>query len=238
MHKTILRWLTLLMILAALTSATTWGVSLMRQPQHQEAKQKASGTKSKTLRETAAERDVETDASERHSLAEFKGDLSALAKGAHAIVIGRITGESASFTGDNFIDTYFTVEVRRVLKETDLRAAGVPLRDFMKEEEIGTPPPLATPLTVVRGGGVVHVAGHRASVNIKGRDLVATGKDYVLFLQWDTNYKAFHIIGGVSGAVLVENDIVRPLASEGKIKRRYDGANLETFIEEILGSDR
>jgi len=232
MKRKILRLLTILTLLAVMLSVTALAVSLVHQQENPQAPQNPSSDRGKTLRRIAQERDVEIPDSQRESVVEHTGDLRALVKRAHAIVLGKIIAEESSFTGDDFIDTYFTIDIQRVLKDTDLGE----LRSYV--EGIAPPVQLTTPLKVVRAGGVVYVDGHRASVNIKGRDLVQTGKDYILFLEWSTAYKAFHIIGGVSGAVLVENNRVKPMTSRGELKRQYSEADLETFISDVLQSNQ
>lgn len=233
MKKKFLRSVTILTLTAMMFSVSAWTLLLARQSENHQTGQDKTGKKSKKLRDVAAEGDVEIANGEGEADMEFTGDLPALAKGANAIVIGRITGEEASFVGDNSIVTHLTVDVQRVLKETELTVLGVPMSVL---GDVGTPPPLMTPLKVVRSGGVMHVNGHRASVKIKGDDLVTTGKDYVLFLSWSRAFKSFYLIGGVSGAVLVENSRVKPMTSGGEMKRLYNNADLETFIGDVLRS--
>jgi hypothetical protein len=231
MRRNALRTFTIITLLIMTFSVTAWAV-LMLGSVRPEAKQDTSTQRLKSLRDVALERDVELNR-ERESDAEFTGDLHALVKRANAIVQGRITEAESSFTGNRHIDTYLTVDVQRVLKDRDLGE----LRTHFEKNALPMPLPLTTPLRVVRSGGVVHVNGHRASVNIKGRDLVTAGKKYIFFLEWSPAYEAYYIIGGVSGAVLVENNRVKPLTSVGEMKRRYEGANLETFISGVMSSN-
>ena len=94
--------------------------------------------------------------------------------------------------------------------------------------------PVRTPLFVYRFGGSVRLNGHVASQRLKGSELLGPGNTYVLFLQWTgSNY---HLAGGMSGAVLVDKNLVtRPLGTKESTKlQKYNGLDLETFIQDIL----
>src|SRR5947209_13191559 len=77
-----------------------------------------SAPKRKTLREVGQERDVEVSVPNLEFNVEHV-DLQSLAKNSTAIVIGQITDEKASFSeSGDFINTYYSVDVQRVLKDT------------------------------------------------------------------------------------------------------------------------
>jgi hypothetical protein len=210
-------------LLTAVFSFTAWAVSLIQQQANKPQSPKA-GARSKTLREAAQERDVElTSLSESET--EFADPVQA-ARDAHAVVLGRIVKAESVFTGSDFIDTYFTVEVQRVLQDN---TAHVPLPAGAERPAL-----LTSPLKFVRAGGAVRVNGHTATVKVKGRELLAEGKTYILLLEWSPAYQAYHLMGGISGVILVEPDLlVRPLASSEETKRKYEGTHLEAFITKL-----
>lgn len=184
----------------------------------------------KKLRERAADRDVEVPgASESHS--EFTS-LDEMAKEAGAIVYGQIIDERSFFDeaspaeyGEN-ITTEYTVQVGRVLKDLK-RAAQVAPGQL-------APAPLTTPLTLARNGGAVNVNGHRASVKVAGYEALRPGREYVFFLFWSPDYRAYILAGGPSGAVLVNEDrSLKPLAASADIRNRLRGVDLESFLEQV-----
>jgi hypothetical protein len=231
--KKILRTITILTLIAAVFSVTAWVISLVQaHPGKLQTPAASSENRKRTLREVAQERDVETTA-DPEGEAEHT-DLRALAESSRAIVLGRITKAESSFIeSGEFIVTTYTLDVRRVFKDTTSEGAWRLLPE-------GVPPaPLATPLKFVRWGGVVEVNGHRASLKMKGYELLKEGRDYIFFLNWSSFIKAYDLAGGISGVVRVEDDLrVTPLASSEKVKRKHGGADLETFINEILNEQR
>jgi hypothetical protein len=228
MRKKALRSLTILTILAVALSVTAWAMSSMRQQSRNQQPQDANGTRRKTLREVAQERDAEVIA-HPHSETEIS-DLHDLAKSSRAIVLGRITRVEPSFTpSGEFIQTFYTLDIQRVLKDTTWDGPGPLLEGWIP------PAPLTTPLRFVRDGGVVEVNGHKASWKVKGYELLKEGKDYIFFLYWSPYSKAYVLAGGISGVVQVDDNLrVTPLASAEKVKLKHGGASLETFIGDIL----
>jgi hypothetical protein len=218
MRSRVQRSLTVFTLLSLTLFSTFWfttGVYSQRgQQQAKDADNLADLLKRKTLREVALERDVEIIS--HPELAEYN-DLHSLARGADTIVVGRITHAESSFDeSDNNIDTTYSVDVQRVLKAT---------------------PPITSPLNFVGFGGVVHVNGHRASTRVKGFDLLKTGKDYILFLEWRPKRQSYILAGGMSGAFLIEDhSLIRVLASSQKsrLKHQYNDMELESFILEVL----
>lgn len=228
MRKKAFRSLTILTVLAVALSVTAWAMSSMQQQSRNQQPQNANSTRRKTLREVAQERDAEVIA-HPHSETEIS-DLHYLAKSSRAIVLGRITRVEPSFTeSGEFIRTFYTLDVQRVLKDTTWDGPWQHL-------DAGVPPaPLITPLRFVRDGGVVEVNGHKASLKVKGYELLKEGKDYIFFLHWSSFSKVYALAGGISGVVQVEDNLrVKPLASAEKVKLKHDGASLETFIGDIL----
>jgi hypothetical protein len=189
-----------------------------KQPQQQ----KQEGRK--TLRKVGEEHDVEIT-SDIESEAEYSS-MQSLVKDANAIVLGRIIETNSSFEDDDHIITTYQLEVKRVLKEIDLNVGS--------EATLYTPAPLSTPLKLVRAGGVVNVNGHRVSVKLQGHELLNEGKDYIFFLWWSPNLKAYKLAGGISGVILVENDVCKPLASKETITLKYGGMDLTAFIRDVL----
>jgi hypothetical protein len=218
MKDKILRFMTVGAALAAVASLAIWSTSVVGKQQGQ--------TKPKKLREIAAERDVEVPIPTGENDAEFT-DLESLSKVSYAIVVGRITQEQSSFDGDDYIFTAYNVDVQRVIKDahtTTSAPAGY--------EE---PPPVATPLKVVRSGGVVQYQGHRASAKLRGSELLKPNQDYVLFVYWSPAFKSYKLLGGSSGAFLIRPNLkgVRPLGfASGLLK--YEGMNLESFLQEVF----
>jgi hypothetical protein len=223
----VLRTITILTIFAVACAVTAWAVAAVGQPATRSTIQQEAKSKRKTLKELAKERDVEYT-SERESEVEF-GDPLSVARYAHAIVLGRVT-KTESYFGDtdDYIMTRYHVDVRRVLKDgsseviTQLRPGQEP------------PVPPSTSLTFVREGGVVSVNGHKAVSNVKGRELLKAGDEYVLFLEWSPDFKSYKIMGGISGAVLVDsNRLVKPLGSSEDARKKYEGHDLEEFINKL-----
>jgi len=227
MRKKLLRSLTALTLIAAAFSITALSLSLLRQQRGNPQSPDAEKSKQKTLREIANERDVELI---RHSESETEyHDLRVLAKAAEAIVIGQVIEGRTSFAGENSIVTTYQVDVKRVLKQTELNA---PLK-------LGQEPPAAllTPLKFVRSGGTVNVNGHRATVKLQGHESIKAGAEYIFFFWWSPSYKAYYLAGGISGVVAVGSDSrVKPLATNPDVKLKYDNMDLENFISEVLMS--
>lgn len=225
MKNKILRSVTLLTLTGLVLSLTAWAISSI--PQRNEQATQANGTKSKTLRDIARERDIEVDAPEGELNLEYS-DFHHLVRHAEAIVVGRITEEKSFFDGDNYIVTNYQLDVQRVLKLTRLNG---PLREGQEP-----PAPLVTPLKLARIGGVVEVNGRRASQKLKGSEPLKPGSDFLLFLWWSTNHKAYILAGGVSGAFLIDGEQhLKPLGREQGM-RKYDGSALQVAIDEILAN--
>lgn len=225
-HKT-RRALSLLTVFIALTTLSVWALAVIRQD-GQEPRQ--DGGAQKKLRDLARERDVEV-AFHTDSETEYT-DLRALAKDADAVVMGRITQAESSFEGDDFIVTRYQVEVKRVLKDV---SPGVTCAATEVGGPEAAPAPLTTPLKLARLGGTVNVDGHRATAKVKGHESLTAGRDYVFFLWWGPNSKAYRLAGGISGAVLIEDDLrLKPLASDEALKGRYEGASLDEFIRDVI----
>jgi hypothetical protein len=220
----ILRSITFLTLLSVALSVAAWAIA---SAQKQDPKS-ADTTRSKTLREKALEQDVEIDMREGHFDREYS-DLRTLAKHSDAIVVGRLLKEESYFSGDNHITTIYTVDVQQVIKDGTSEAGRL-------SQSVGNefPTPLTTPLRFTRFGGAVQLNGHRASVRMKGSELLTSNNTYVLFLQWTG--RNYHIAGGMSGAVLVDGNFrTKPLGTNQALKlKSYDKLNLRAFIEEIL----
>jgi hypothetical protein len=188
--------------------------------------QEAADTpKQKTLRDVGKERDVEVSVPNLEFNSEYN-NLSSLAKQSDAILIGRITTEESSFSeSGNFINTYYTVDVSRVLRDNTANLTLSPGNE--------RPQPLVSPVRFVRSGGEVKVNGHRVVAKLKGSELLKAGKQYVLFLKWSPDFKSYLLMGGSSGAFLVQNDNhIKALGFE--LGQKKDGADLDTFIAEVL----
>lgn len=191
--------------------------------------QKASPSTPQTLRQIGQQRDVENEAPLSENSVEYN-DLRLLAKHSNAIVIGRIVKEESAFSGDNHIVTTYLVDINRILSDKTAEEAAL-LRSLGEEEP---PAPLSTPLKVVRDGGVVYIDGHRVASTVKGSEAIRAGQDYILFVNWSRDFKAYRLSGGMSGVVMVEpNSTVKPLGS-GKGLMAHRGTPLDRFIQELL----
>lgn len=220
----ILRSITVLTLLSVSLSVAAWAIA---SAQKQDPKS-IDSTRPKTLRERALERDVEFDMREGHFDSQY-GDLRWLAKYSDAIVLGRILEEESYFSGDYEITTKYKVDVQRIIKDGTPEAA-------LLAQSLGRqfPAPLTTPLRFTRFGGTVQVNGHRASMRVKGSELLKSGGTYLLFLEWTGgNYR---LADGMSGAVLVGDNLqIKPLGTNHSLKRKnYDKLSLDAFIEEVL----
>jgi hypothetical protein len=90
-------------------------------------------------------------------------------------------------------------------------------------------------LKIARNGGVVLVNGHRASVRVKGFENLNPGKQYVFFLYWSRNYNAYILAGGISGAVLVNDDLTLKALGSGKdLQLQLQNMKLEDLIDQII----
>jgi hypothetical protein len=224
-----LRSLTILTFSLFAVLLTVWAISLVRAEDTDRGNgDLAYSQRAKTLRQRAAQGDTVEDVREGHSYREY-GNLSLLAKYSDVIVFGKIFQEDSYFSTDDEIQTRYQVEVVRVIK--DGTAESVSLWLSLGKQAAA---PVHTPLSVYRFGGTVKVNGHTASHRLKGSELLGPGNTYVLFLQWTgSNY---HLAGAMSGAVLVDKNLVtRPLGTKEKTKlQKYNGLDLETFIQQVL----
>ena len=223
MKNRLLRPVTLLALTAAGLSLTAWAIASAPRQSQQAAQ--ADETKRKTLRELARERDVER-VSHSESEAEYD-DMRRLARAAEAIVVGRVSAAEAGFSSDDYITTTYTIEVERIIKDTQLKAPLLP--------DQPQPAPLLTPLKLVRSGGEVSVNGHRASHRFEGKTL-AVGDEYILFLWWSPSGDAYYLAGGSSGAFQVDwEQRVSPLGTKAGMLR-HRGGGLQSVIDEILAA--
>jgi hypothetical protein len=234
MRKKALRPTALATLLAATLSITALAASfVLRRGSAQTPA--AAQVREKKPRDIARERDWETEgSSESHG--EY-ASLEKMTRGADAIVYGRIV-ESRSFWdesghplehGEN-ITTEYTVEIHRVLKDATPSITPEP----------GKPRPatVTTPLIIARNGGVVYENGHRASVKVKQYELLNPGRDYVFFLDWSPDFKAYILAGGASGAVLVNEDLsLKPLAKSTAIKEKLRGVDLESLVAAVSNAN-
>lgn len=186
----------------------------------------------KSLKQRALERDVEVESTAESNLGSV--DLPTLTNGASAIILGKITNIKSYFdeSGDarleygDIITTEYEVEVQRIFKNTTLER--MPPADRL------APSALTTPLKIARNGGVVDVNGHKATVKVKGYDALVPGHQYVFFLNWSPDYKAYVFSYGIFGAVAVdENKSLRPLADNQEIKSSFRKLNLDTLAAEL-----
>lgn len=184
----------------------------------------------KNLRELALERDVEIESTHESDLA--PATLPALTKGSSAIIVGKIK-EAKSFFDESgapveygeLITTEYNIEVLRVLKNTTL--------ERMPPAGMLGPAPVATPLKIARNGGSVQVNGHKATVKVKGYDALVPGREYVFFLNWSPDYKAYVFSYGIYSAVAVDENKLKPLATNDELKASFSKLNIETLAAEI-----
>jgi hypothetical protein len=228
MKSKVLRVMTLLTVLAVTVGALA--VSLIER-QGSAVSPNVSQAQQKKLRELAMQRDVEVEANSGSDLAFTT--LASLKAESKAIVYGRIM-DSKSFFDESghpaeygeVITTEYTVEVLRVLKDSTL--------ETMPSLGKAVPAPLTTPLKIARNGGVVNVNGHRAAVRVKGFDNLSPGKQYVFFVNWSPDYKAYVLTSGVYGAVTVNADLsLNPVDSSDKMKSEFRGIDLDGLANEI-----
>lgn len=184
--------------------------------------------KPKTLREAVSERDIEAD--EGVGLEPLNDNLQSLGKYSNAVIIGKITEAKSDFTGSGrFVETYYSVQVERVLKDTTNTGAWTAI------DPANPPAPLTTPLKMVRIGGLVEKSGHYVSFKVNGIAKLETDKTYVLFLNWSTDHKAYVITGGLSGTFILNDDSsVTSLTPNKATAKKYKGLDLDTLIKEAL----
>jgi hypothetical protein len=169
----------------------------------------------KTMRDVAQERDIDMTYEPESDVE--SDDLMAITRGADTIVLGKIIEAKSDFdrSGD-FIETFYSVEVSRVLKANA---------------------PIYLPLKLFRPGGTVQVNGHIASVKVKGNEQLIAGQTYIFFLHWVSKHQVYALAGSFGGAFLVTDDFrVKSLSIEKRslMKLNHDDTNLEAFINEVM----
>ncbi len=228
MKRKIMHIVTILTLLAVAFSLAAWALGSDTSLQKAEQGRLSSG---QTLKEIGRQRDVEGEVPISEGNAEYD-DLYLLAKHSDAIVIGRIVKEESAFSGEDHIVTTYLVEINRVL--SDKMAETISTLKVLGEHE--PPAPLSTPLKIVREGGVVSIDGHHVAKTLRGSEALRVGQDYILFVNWSRDFKAYRLAGGVSGAVLIDSDLaVKPLGS-GKGLAIHRGTPLESFVAKLLAN--
>ena len=223
MKNPLFRSLILFTLLAAMLSVAVWAISRASQQPNMNQQSGVINGKRKSLRELAKETDIEVTPIGENTQA---GSIQSLKQSAIAIVLGRITEEQAYFDGDDSIVTSYTVNIQRVLKDDTA--------NWPYPAEFTPPVPLTSPLKVVRVGGELRVNGHRASMKVEGSESLKPNKDYVLFLRWSPDFKAYLPVGGVSGFFIVDGSSgIKPVGTRPNIKK-YDGVTLQSFVDVIL----
>lgn len=225
-----------LTMLATLLAAGAAALAFSLAPRRGAATAPSAGQeRHKKLRDAARERDVTVEGG-LHSQNEYV-TFEALATEPKAVVYGRLTDARSFFDesgdpreyGEN-ITTEYTVEVLRVLRDKTRAAAPPPGRL--------APAPLATPLKIARDGGTVMVDGHRAEVRYAGYEALTPGKEYVFFLFWSPDYRAYVLAGNISGVVAVEDGRrLKPFASSPTIRKKLRGADLDSLAVEVANSN-
>lgn len=180
----------------------------------------------KSLKERALERDVEVESTAESDFA--AATLPALISGSSVIIFGKIKDARSFFDEEygDIITTEYNIEVLRVLKNTTL--------ERMPPAGMLGPAPVITPLKIARNGGVVRVNGHKAAVKVKGYEHLVPGRDYVFFLNWSSDYKAYVFSYGIFSAVAVdEEQSLKPLANNEELRSSFRKLNLDTLAAEI-----
>lgn len=217
-------------LILLVSSAVT--LFLYTQPKVNAQQETMERQKRKTLRDAASERDFDVSLGSEVEIEQ--STLSSVAENSRAIIIGEITDARSDFTGSgDLVETFYTVNVQRVLKDTTLEGA-------WKHIDPSNPPtPLVTPLKFARIGGIVEKNGHRTLLKVNGIARLKENKTYVLFLNWSTNYQAYVLTGGRSGVFAVDANSfsVEPLNSREQFVKKYQGLDLETFLKEALATN-
>lgn len=169
----------------------------------------------KSLRELAQERDVEIKANHRENEAEY--DLETLAK-SEGIVQGRII-KAETTLDDNLLYTTYTIETQIIIKPF---VSAMPLEGY---QFLGKPfpEPIGGTFKITRPGGSLQIDGHRITEKVQGQNKLIEDKNYIFFLSWSGDYQTYTLNGGISGAVLVQDDLqVIPLATREDVKKSND----------------
>ena len=227
MKSKILSGLTLLAVLALVC----WLVLLPRAVDTPNESQKNSRQeKTKKLRERAVDRDVEIDGPSGCDVGHVT--LDGLSKASTAIVYGKINGfksffdESSPAEAGDYIRTEYSIEVLRVLKDTTRSITASPSDE--------PPAILTTPLKLARNGGVVMINGHRASVRVKDFEELSSGKQYVFFLNWSPNYKAYVLTNCALGVILVKDDLqLKSLGNSKELRAELTDLTLQNLFKRI-----
>lgn len=188
--------------------------------------------KPRPLREIAMEKDVEIEGSSGcDHLKEL--EVAGLIQSSSAIMLGRII-QSNSFFEDSGapqdagedITTHYQVEVLGVLKNATT--------ETMLPPDKPKPAPLVTPLKIARNGGEVTLNGHRAAVKVRGYERLTANRQYVFFLNWSPDYKAYNLTYCLFGAVLVNDDqSLTSLGPSKQFQKELETYNLEKLIAKI-----
>jgi hypothetical protein len=214
MTTTILRLLTRATLFGVTLTLVVWSASRAGGTRTGQQEKNEAQTR-KTMRDVAHERDIEMTY-EPESDSEF-GDLESMVRIASTIVLGRIINIESSFDKSNqHIESFYTIEVSRVLKSDS---------------------PVKSPLRLFRPGGTVPVNGHTATTKVKGNEFLANGRDYIFFMGWRPRHQVYTLEGGLGAVFLVkENSVIKSLStSEGsRLRLKYDGADLQSFVDEVL----
>jgi len=189
--------------------------------------------KRKSLFELAKEQDVEIIA---HHHSEGEHSIETLAK-SEAIVQGRIIKTTTILEGDSLYTTY-TIETQRIIKPF---VSGVPIEAYQILEK--TPPePIGAIFQLSRPGGSMTINGHQINEKVAGFDELTQGKNFIFFLCWSGDYKTYMLSGGISGVILVDDDLkILPLAKTDRVKKSNENllgraGTFEAFLETLKQS--
>lgn len=135
----------------------------------------------------------------------------------------------------NSLYTTYTIETQRIIKQF---TSNVPLEAYYL---INRPLPelIGGEFNIIRHGGLLFVNGHRVREKVPGYGDLVENQNYIFFLTWSSAYKAYRLAGGVSGVVLIQDDLqIKPLATDEKVKQSNEkflegSKNLEDFLQNL-----
>ncbi len=167
--------------------------------------------KRKTLRQIAQERDIDIS-TQRESEVEYS--LEELTR-SEAIIQGRIINTETTLSDDS-ISTTYTIETQRVVKPF---TSAVPL-DIYQLMNKAVPEPINNEFKITRPGGSMVVNGHRINGIRASEHQLNQNESYMFFLTWSGDLATYVLVGGISGIVLVQDDLqIIPLATSKDVKQ-------------------
>jgi hypothetical protein len=154
-------------------------------------------------------------------------DLPAVISSSDLVILGRVEKARSSLTRENSsISTTYDIKVGQVLYSKNAA---------MSSPQQGVPPTVY----VTTPGGTLTIDGHVVHLVDTSLPAFHPGADVVLCITSGSAIPGGNaIVYGPYGAFLVEGNRVRSLATDGAIRRKYDGMDVSAFSAIIQSGRR